>query len=162
MRRSGPGNQTAFEVPSQQRRERLRQHMERTAYWMDERFTLPGTRWKIGFDAIIGLVPVVGDLAGYAMGLWMVLEARAGGVPRAVLRRMLRNLGVEVVIGFVPLLGDLFDVAWRAHSRNRVLVERWLDEQDGVPPELPRRRGLKIAVLLLVVAGLAYWYFTAT
>lgn len=145
----------------QQRRDRLRQHLASTAYWMDERFTVPGTRWTFGIDAIIGLIPVVGDLAGYAMGLWMVHEARAGGVPRTVLQRMLRNLGVEVVVGLIPLLGDIFDVAWRAHSRNRVLVERWLDEQDGTPLAPTRRWWPWVLLVLLGLGALAYGLYPA-
>ncbi len=146
-------------VLARQRRERLRQHLATTAYWMDERFSVPGTRWTFGIDAIIGLVPVVGDLAGYAMGLWMVHEARAGGVPRVVLQRMLRNLGIEAVVGFVPLLGDIFDVAWRAHSRNRVLVERWLDEQDGTPLPPPRRLWPWVLLVVLGLCAVAFWLY---
>ncbi len=142
-----------------QRRERLRQHLRRSAYWLDERFTIPGTRWTFGLDAIIGLVPVVGDIAGYLLGVWMVLEARAGGVPRPVLQRMLRNLGIEAVAGLVPVVGDIFDVAWRAHSRNRVLVERWLDEQDGPPPGAERRRWPWLVLLLLAIVAVAWMLY---
>lgn len=145
-----------------QRRERLRRHLQRSAYWLDEWFSIPGTRWTFGLDAIIGLVPVVGDIVGYLLGLWMVLEARAGGVPRPVLQRMLRNLGVEAVVGFVPVLGDVFDVAWRAHSRNRVLVEQWLDEQDGVLLTPRRRKWPWVLLVLLLIALLAWALYPAT
>ncbi len=134
------------------------------AHWLDELVAIPGTRMSIGLDAVIGFVPVVGDLLGFALGLWMVGEARAGGAPPKLQGRMLRNLGLETLVGFVPLLGDLFDVAFRANSRNRALVEDWLDEQERVlQPPRPRRSlawRLTATVLVLLVAW-AIWRYAS-
>lgn len=141
--------------------ERLREHLRATAHWMDELIAIPGTSWKLGLDAIMGFVPVVGDITGAVLGLWLVREARAGGVPIGVRRKMLKNLVMEMVLGFVPVLGDIFDVAFRANSRNRALVEDWLDQQDAPKVHAPRKAP-RYAVWVLLLGGLlaTVAYFT--
>jgi hypothetical protein len=91
----------------------------------DQAFRVPGTRWRFGLDAIIGLVPGAGDLVGALVGAYGILVARKLGASTAVQGRMLLNLAVDTLIGAIPFLGDLFDFAFKAHVRNRVLLERW-------------------------------------
>lgn len=112
---------------------------------LDEAFRIPGTRWRFGLDALIGLVPGAGDVVGALAGLYGLWTARALGVPLPVQLRMLGNLGLDALAGAVPLVGDVFDVAFKAHVRNRRLLERWA----GAPA--PTRRG---SLALLAVAGL--------
>jgi len=122
----------------------------------DSRFRIPGTPVRFGWDALLGLVPGFGDLAGGvvgAIGLWTGWRL---GAPPAVLLRMLLNVGIDVLVGSIPLLGDAFDIGWRSNSRNVVLLERWLDQ----PHQTERRsRALLVALLLapLVAGGIAVW-----
>lgn len=148
---------------SEGQQERLRRHLRSTAYWMDELFAIPGTSWKLGIDALLGLFPVLGDIAGAALGLWLIREAKLGGVPQEVRRKMLKNLMTEMLLGFVPVVGDIFDVAFRANSRNRVLVEDWLAQQQGaLAPDGASRKHKKKWILLglLALAFVVGWLHT--
>jgi hypothetical protein len=100
---------------------RLRR-MRGWARLMDTALRVPGTRFSFGADSIIGLVPGVGDVAGAAIGLYIVNEARRLGVPNDKLFRMLANLGFDAAAGSVPLIGDLFDLYFKSHRRNLDLV----------------------------------------
>ena len=103
--------------------ERLRQ----LAYLLDDRFRIPGTKYRIGLDSLIGLVPGLGDAATTLLSLYIVLEARRHGVPVSKLGRMGLNVGLDAVLGAVPLVGDLFDVAWKANRRNLALLLEHLE-----------------------------------
>lgn len=100
--------------------------LDRLAYWLDERFALPGTNVRVGIDGLIGLVPGIGDLAGGLISTLVVLEARRLGVPGSVLARMAANIGIDVAFGTIPVLGDLFDIRWKANRRNVNLLVRHL------------------------------------
>ena len=104
------------------------------AKWMDSAFELPGTKIKVGLDAIIGLIPGIGDLVTSAIGGYIVLAASQMGVSKVVIMRMLANLGIDTVIGAVPLVGDLLDVGWKANLKNAALLEQALKE-----PQATRR-----------------------
>jgi len=117
----------------------------RLAYWLDDRFRIPGTRRRLGLDGLLGLVPGVGDAATTLIAAYILLEAARLGVPRAVLARMLANVGVDFAIGLVPLVGDLADLAWKANRRNAHLLREHLMAGRGgaapaaALPESPRR-----------------------
>ena len=99
------------------------------ARWMDSAFRIPGTRITIGFDALIGLIPVIGDTAGLVIGLWIVSRAHKLGVPAPTLLRMLGKLGIDGAVGAVPLAGDLVDIFWKANQRNIVLLDKEVGPQ---------------------------------
>lgn len=114
---------------------------------LDTAFGIPGTRFRFGVDALLGLVPGLGDAAGALLSAYIVFEAARYGAPRATLLRMLWNVGVETVIGIVPIIGDYFDAAYKANIRNLRLLDRHVER----PAETARssRR-----FVVLVVAGL--------
>jgi hypothetical protein len=113
---------------------------------LDSAFQVPGTRFRIGLDPLLGLIPGVGDVAGGALSAYIVLEAARLGAPRPVVLRMLGNVLLDSLFGSVPVLGDLFDATWKANARNVALLERHV-----AAPE-PTRRSSK--VFLGIVAGL--------
>ena len=115
---------TFDQVSAAQRVARLRKF----AWLLDGKFGLPGTKFRFGINSILGLSPVVGDVALGAVSLYFIWEARSLGVPNAVLAKMLGNVAIEVAGGSVPILGDLFDMAFKANLRNLDLLERWLRE----------------------------------
>lgn len=100
------------------------QRMEAVANLLDTAFVLPGTRQKVGIDAIIGLIPGVGDVLTTALSACVVWEARRLGVSRLAMTRMLGNLAVHAVAGSVPLVGDAFDAFFRVNQRNMNIVRR--------------------------------------
>lgn len=122
----------------------------------DQAFRVPGTRWRFGLDALLGLIPGLGDAAGALLGAYGLLVARQLGAPTAVQARMLGNLALDALVGAVPVAGDLFDFAFKAHVRNRLLLERWLAHPR---PVQRRSRAVLYAGLLalLLVVGGALW-----
>ena len=106
----------------------VRRRLEAMELLLERAFTVPGTNMRVGLDAIVGLVPVIGDLVTTAMGAWMVWEARNLGMSKFHLARMAGNVGVDTVIGAIPLVGDLFDFAFRSNTRNLRILKRWLDK----------------------------------
>jgi hypothetical protein len=106
----------------------VRRRLEAMELLLERAFTVPGTNMRVGLDAIIGLVPVLGDLVTTAMGAWMVWEARNLGMSKFHLARMAGNVGVDTLVGMIPLAGDLFDFAFRSNTRNLRILKRWLDK----------------------------------
>lgn len=100
--------------------------VDRLAYWLDDRFRLPGTEIRVGLDGLVGLVPGVGDAVTAGLGAYILTEAWGLGAPGRVLAHMLFNLAIDAVVGSVPVLGDVFDVGWKANRRNVDLLRRHL------------------------------------
>ena len=93
---------------------------------MERSMTIPGINYPIGMDAIVGLIPVLGDIFGVAMGAYIVWEARNLGMPKWHVSRMIGNVAIDGVIGFVPLVGDVADFAFRSNSRNLKIVKKYM------------------------------------
>lgn len=100
--------------------------------------SIPGTRQRIGLDAVIGLIPVVGDVVSAAMGAWIVWEARNLGLSKLQIARMAANVGVDTAIGAIPFVGDLFDVAFRSNRRNLRIIKRHLDRHHPATATIDR------------------------
>lgn len=94
---------------------------------LERSVTIPGVNFRIGLDAIAGLVPIAGDLLAAAMGAYLVWEARNLGMPKWKLWRMAGNLAVDTALGSIPVAGDVFDVFFRSNSRNLRILKRHLD-----------------------------------
>lgn len=123
---------------------------------LDEAIRIPGTNIRIGLDALLGLLPGGGDVAGGLLSGLIILQAARDGAPATVLGRMLGNVALDVVAGAVPLLGDIFDVAWRANSRNIRLLQSWRER----PVSTTRSSKVTVVVILLALVlliALAVW-----
>src|SRR5579862_1986768 len=116
-----PPRNTTFQRPSTRR---LDPQLELLAYWMDTAFVIPGLGIRFGFDAIIGLIPGLGDILTSLISLYILAAARRYGVPRATMMRMAFNIAVDTAVGSIPLLGDAFDVYWKANVMNVALLRR--------------------------------------
>ena len=90
-------------------------------------FTLPGTSRRIGLDSLVGLIPVVGDIATAAMGAWIIWEARNLGMSKFQLARMAANVGIDTAMGAIPFAGDAFDFFFKSNSRNLRIIKKHLD-----------------------------------
>ena len=104
--------------------------LEALANLLDTAILIPGTNVRFGIDALIGLVPGIGDVVTTLMSLYLVKEARALGAPRHLILRMLGNVALDSVVGAVPVAGDLFDVMWRANRRNMALLRGWIEKSE--------------------------------
>ncbi len=105
------------------------ERVRRLARSMDTQFEIAGI--KLGWDAIIGLVPVAGDFVSAAIGLYPIVIARKHGLGNALQTRMAMNLLIDWAVGEVPLLGDAFDVFFRANVKNAALLEREIEKRLG-------------------------------
>ena len=106
------------------------QRLKSMAWLLDNSIPLPGG-FRVGFDAIIGLVPGVGDAIGALISVFILNEARSLGAPRSVLMRMSGNVLLETIVGSIPFAGDLFDAAFKANMRNIALLERYHLDPSG-------------------------------
>ncbi|MFL5488447.1 MAG: DUF4112 domain-containing protein [Gemmatimonadaceae bacterium] len=126
---------------------------------LDSSIAIPGTRWKIGFDPIVGLIPGIGDLIAAVLSGYVVLEAVRAEVPTVTLVRMLVNIGIDTLVGAVPAVGDVFDAAWKANTMNMALLERHLATSEGTPSKRHNVIGVVViavvALILILGVGLA-------
>jgi hypothetical protein len=120
--------------------------LRRWAVLLDSAFRIPGTRIRFGVDAIIGLIPGIGDISTPAFAAMILLQAVRMRLPIVVQARMVLNAGLDMLLGLVPVLGDLVDIGWKANLRNLALLER--HARPGVRPA----RADYIFVIICLVA----------
>lgn len=109
-------------------RQASQRRVERLANFLDASWRIPGLGTRFGADAVIGLVPVVGDFTSLIISAYLVREAHQAGAGLGVLARMVGNVGVDAVLGSIPLVGDLFDVYFKANQRNAALLRKALHQ----------------------------------
>jgi hypothetical protein len=128
----------------EQRLEALR----RISQLLDSAFVVPGTNYRIGLDPILGLIPMIGDLASPIFTIGVLWQGRDLGIPRIVQLRMIFNAAIDALTGAIPIAGDLFDFAWKSNQMNLALLERHAYEEHRA------RAGdwiFVVAMILLVV-----------
>lgn len=106
----------------------VRARVETMEALLERSLRIPGISMPIGLDALIGLVPVLGDLVTAAMGAYIVWEARNLNMPKWKIWRMGGNVAFDTVLGFVPLVGDAADFLFRSNTRNLKIIKKHLDK----------------------------------
>lgn len=100
--------------------------VDRIAKLMDNQFRFPGTNRRFGLDPILGLFPVVGDLASFSVSAMLILTMARYGASGKMVTLMLLNVAVDALFGSIPILGNIFDFAFKANERNvRMLREHY-------------------------------------
>ncbi len=132
-------------------------NLERIAWLMDRAIRIPGTKITLGLDAILGLLPLGGDvLTGFVQAMLVLVALRTYRVPKHVAARMVGNVLLDVAVGTIPVLGDLFDVAFKANTANLKLLEPYRGRLDspeaGSPLESSRGKAFRITEDHIVVA----------
>ena len=124
------------------RKRRARERLITLTRLMDSAIDVPLLRTSVGLDALLGVIPVAGDLLSAAIGVYLITQARELGASRWLQAKMVRNLLVDAAVGSVPLAGDVFDVYFRAHRRNLKLLQKELGEPylDAMNENAVRRR----------------------
>ena len=135
----------AAPLPARTRRVRVLSRL------MDEAIPIPGTGRRIGLDAIVGLIPGVGDLIGGAASGYIILEAARANVPTITLVKMLANVGVDTLVGVIPAAGDLFDAAWKANTRNVALLEQHLSKTEALEKPGEKKAAVGASIVAMVV-----------
>lgn len=132
-------------------RSRAQAEVETLAWILDNSIPVPGTGGRrFGIDAVIGFVPVVGDLVSGGIGLFVVWRASRLGLPRVVVARMLANSAIDLAIGSIPVLGDAFDLWFKANTRNLGLMRRWIERPDSST----RNEWLAVAAIIGLLVGM--------
>src|SRR5580693_7746384 len=137
--------------------EAVARNLERVAWLMDRALAIPGTRISVGLDALLGLLPVGGDLLTGLVQTALVLVALSHyKVPKAVAAKMMTNVLLDIAVGSIPILGDLFDVGFKANTRNIKLLEPFGHHTtiDLQPRGTPWRYILPIGAVLFIALAL--------
>ena len=116
---------------------------------LDELTKIPGTNQKVGIDAIIGLIPILGDFIGAVFSTYIMYSGIKMGVSSKVVTKMAANIAIEFIIGWIPIIGDIFDVLWKANKRNVELIENATAEKQ-VNEKL---NYLIVASLIILILG---------
>lgn len=94
----------------------------------DRAFGIPGTQWRLGLESLVGLLPVGGDVVGLGISIYILWQVVQFKLPKTLLLRMVFNIAIDALVGAVPILGDLFDMTWKANTKNVNLLESHLQE----------------------------------
>ena len=103
--------------------------LRRFARLMDEAFTIPGTRFQVGLDALLGLIPGIGDVIGGVLSTWIIAGALRHRVPAGIILRMVWNVVLDLLLGAVPVAGDVFDFLYEENMKNMRLLEKYRDRR---------------------------------
>ena len=106
----------------------IRARVEAMELLLERSFRVPGVNVPIGLDAIIGLIPVLGDVITTALGAYIVWEARNLGLSKWHLTRMGANVAFDTLIGLIPVVGDAADFMFRSNTRNLRIIKKHLDK----------------------------------
>lgn len=117
-----------FEMPTGTDAASVRARVEMMERLLERSFVVPGVNMPVGLDALIGLVPVLGDVAAAAMGAYLVWEARNLGLPKWKLARMGANVLFDTAVGAIPVVGDAADFLFRSNTRNLRIIRKHLDK----------------------------------
>lgn len=122
LSRSMAEKRAGMAAPSVRSRAEVERGLDQLSTLMDGLFRIPGTGWRIGLDAIVGLIPGIGDLATTAVSFYILAAGVRYRVPKVTLLRMAANVGVDYALGAIPVVGDLFDAAWKSNQMNVELL----------------------------------------
>ena len=117
---------------------------------LDNSIKIPGTNQKIGIDAIVGIIPILGDFIGAIFSTYILYSGIKMGVSSKIVKKMATNIAIEFIIGSIPIIGDIFDALWKANKRNVELIEEATVENQ----ENYRQNYLIMASLIIIILGL--------
>ena len=129
--------------------------LEKFSRFMDSSIGIPFTKFKLGAESVIGMLPVVGDFAGFVFSSYVLVEAQRAGATRELKIRILGNMLIDFFGGLIPVIGDVFDVIFKANTRNTGLLKNYLEEQLAIEPpsSFPWRTLIGLLFLFSIVAG---------
>lgn len=133
----------------------VEQNLERLGWLMDDLFRIPVLGWRVGLDALVGLIPGVGDTATTLASLYILTSAVRYRVPKITLLRMGLNLGIDYAVGALPLVGDLFDAWWKSNQKNIDLLRQRATVSASEAREGEISDWLFVGLIILLLVGLA-------
>lgn len=111
--------------------------IRKIAKLLDTAIGIPGTKFRIGLDPILGLIPGGGDLITAGISAYMIFLATSFGLEKSDISKMIKNIILETAIGTVPIAGDIFDAYFKANMRNLEILERHLAKNEVLTVEEP-------------------------
>ena len=142
-------------LDQQERSVKVEESLERLSWVMDDLIKIPGLNWRVGLDALVGLIPGFGDAASSLVSFYILAAAVRYRVPKITLLRMGMNLGIDYLVGSLPLVGDLFDAWWKSNQRNVTLLSERATVSASEAREGRLSDWLFVGLIMLVLAGLA-------
>ncbi len=134
---------------------KVEESLERLSWLMDDLFRIPGIGWRIGLDALVGLIPGLGDTATSLASFYILASAVRYGVPKVTILRMGLNIGIDYAMGSLPVVGDLFDAWWKSNQMNVDLVRKRATVSADEARKGRISDWLFVGIIMLVLAGLA-------
>ena len=140
-----------FETAVKERKQiELEESLENLSRYLDDWIRIPVVGWRFGLDAIIGLVPNVGDSITALASFYILIAGVRYGVPKITLLRMAFNIGLDYVIGSIPVIGDAFDFVWKSNKKNmNLLRERATGQDKGTASDY-----LFVGLIILALVGI--------
>ncbi|HEX8846442.1 MAG TPA: DUF4112 domain-containing protein [Pyrinomonadaceae bacterium] len=132
----------------------VEQGLERLSHLLDGLFRIPGTAWRFGLDAIVGLIPGVGDTATALASFYILAAGVRYRVPKVTLLRMGINIGIDYLVGVIPVIGDAFDFVWRSNERNMELIRKRATVSGAAAKQGRRSDWIFVGVIILILIGM--------
>ncbi|HEX8494047.1 MAG TPA: DUF4112 domain-containing protein [Pyrinomonadaceae bacterium] len=132
----------------------VEQSLEQLSHWLDGLFRIPGTGWRFGLDALVGLIPGVGDTVTALASFYILAAGVRYRVPKVTLLRMGFNIGLDYVFGAIPVVGDLFDIAWKSNQKNVELLRQRATVSAAEAKEGKLSDWIFVGVIILVLLTL--------
>lgn len=133
----------------------IEEGLENLSHYLDGFFRIPGTGWRFGLDALIGLIPNVGDTITSLASFYILFAGVRYGVPKITLLRMAFNIGLDYLIGTIPFVGDAFDFFWKSNKQNMDLIrERATGKDVGTTSDYVFVLGIILFLILLLIGSI--------
>jgi hypothetical protein len=129
--------------------------LERLSWLMDDLIRVPGLGWRLGLDAIVGLIPGFGDTATSLVSFYILVAAVRYRVPKITLLRMGMNIGIDYLVGSLPLVGDLFDAWWKSNQMNVELLRKRATVSASEARQGTLSDWLFVGLIILLLIGVA-------
>ena len=133
---------------------KIDESLERLGWLMDDLIRIPGLNWRIGLDALVGLIPGFGDTATSLVSFYILAAGVRYGVPKVTLLRMGMNLGIDYLVGSLPFVGDLFDAWWKSNQKNIELLNKRATVSAEEAREGKISDWLFVGVMILLLIGI--------
>ena len=129
--------------------------LDRLSHLLDGLFRIPGTSWRFGLDALVGLIPGVGDVATSLASFYILAAGVRYRVPKVTLLRMGMNIGLDFLLGAIPVVGDVFDFAWKSNEMNTELIRRRATVSSVSEAKQGRKSDwLFVGLIILILIGM--------
>ena len=145
------------ELRRQRREKEIRELKASKAYKFISTVTTLADRYFL--DALLGLVPSVGDLVSSFFGLPFIYVTlfKVKSIPLTL--AVIYNYLVDILLGSIPFfIGDAIDFFSKAHVKNLDLITRYV-EGDKKTIRQVRSKALLTAFLIIILSVIIYFVF---